>query len=85
MEGEEINLLGKGKKDGKDVVVVGEAVIRLDDASKFGLLERKMKKVVARYPGYEVIPILVTHYATENMVQGAKESGVLVIQSFEWA
>jgi hypothetical protein len=87
IEGQEINILARGKKDGKDVMVVGEAALRLDKSNrhKFAQLETKLYLVTKNYPGLTIIPIMITHYAPKNILQMAKEKGVIVVQSFEWA
>jgi hypothetical protein len=85
IQGQEINMLGKGKKDGKAVLIVGEATLRLDHRDKFAQLEENIKLVAESYPGYEIIPLVITHYARKNLLERAKEQGILVIQSFEWA
>jgi len=85
IEGKEINILGKGKKDGNEVIVVGEATLRLDTRNKFAQLQESVELVAKQYPGVAIIPIIITHYATQNVLRTAQERGVIVIQSFEWA
>lgn len=85
IKGQEINMLGKGKREGKDVIIVGEATLRLDQRDKFAQLEENTKLVAENYPGYEVIPLMITHYARKNLLELAQKQGILVIQSFEWA
>lgn len=85
IEGEEINFLAKGRKDGKEIVIVGESTLRLDDMSKFGQLEKKLKIAILHYKEIEVIPIMITHFATDPMLTKAQKTGIIVIQSFEWA
>jgi chromosome segregation ATPase len=84
--GKEINLFGRGICDGKEVLIVGEAKLRLDERSKdvFEELEEKVKAVQEEYKDLEIIRILITHYATKEFLKIAKEKQVLVIQSFEW-
>ena len=36
------------------------------------------------FPGYRVVPLLVTHYARPAVLQQAESRGVIVVQSFEW-
>ncbi len=85
IEGREINILGKGKKDGEEVTVVGEATLRLDSKNKFAQLEEHIELVAKQYPKFKIIPLLITHYATRNVLASAQEQGIIVIQSFEWA
>ncbi|ODS34303.1 MAG: hypothetical protein SCARUB_00562 [Candidatus Scalindua rubra] len=96
--GEEINIFGKAKKDGRDVLIVGEVKLRLDDRRMkrkegdiFKRLDEKVTTVMEEYKGKmeeykgkEVVRVLITHFATRGFMKKAKESGVIVVQSFEW-
>ncbi|MDI6792792.1 MAG: hypothetical protein QME81_08010, partial [bacterium] len=85
--GKEINILGKAKKDGKDILIIGEAKLRLDERRKkpnvFEELEEKVLAVKGEYKE-EVVRILITHYATKGFMKGATDKGIIVVQSFEW-
>ena len=81
--GEEINVFAKAKRNGEEVLVVGETVLRLDDHSKMGQLEKNVKAVKAEFK-QEVIPLMITHIAHPAILEKAQKKGVLVIQSFEW-
>jgi len=83
LKGEEINLFARARKDGKDVVLVGEAVLRLDDRGKLRQIKRKVDLVSEEY-GIEVVPVVVTHFATERLLEEAHKAGFLVVQTFEW-
>ncbi|MFH0775895.1 MAG: hypothetical protein V2A53_10520 [bacterium] len=85
--GKEINILGRAKRNGKDVVIVGEAKLRLDERRKkpdiFEELEEKVLAVKEEYKE-EIVRVLVTHYATKGFMAEAEQKEVIVIQSFEW-
>ncbi|MBU1345240.1 MAG: hypothetical protein KKD66_26820 [Proteobacteria bacterium] len=85
--GKEINILGRATMKGKDVVVVGEAKLRLDERRKkpdvFEELEEKVLAVKEEYKE-EVVRILISHYATKGFMEEARDKGVIVISSFEW-
>jgi len=83
LRGEEINLFARAKRDGKDVVLVGEAVLRLDDKGKLRKILRKVELVSKEY-GLEVVPLVVTHFATSRLLEEADKAGFLVVQTFEW-
>jgi hypothetical protein len=83
LEGEEINIFARGKKNEKDVLVVGEAELRLSSVGKLKQLEKKVSLVKKRYHG-ECIPLLITHFARPPVLERAKEMGIIVVQSFEW-
>ncbi len=88
--GKEINLLSRGERDGREVMIVGEAKLRLDERREgrkpnvFDELEEKVQAVQAEYGVAEVVRVLITHYATRSFLDLARERGVIVVQSFEW-
>ncbi len=65
------------------LLVVGETVLKLDDRSKMGQLEKNVK-VVEKKLNRPVVPLLITHFAHPQIFRKANEQGILVIQSFEW-
>ncbi len=79
----EINVFGKARQNGKEVYLVGEAVLKLDDRSKLKLVWDKVNVVREEFGG-EVIPIIVTHFARPDVLERAQRAGIIVIQSFEW-
>ncbi|PJF48815.1 MAG: hypothetical protein D6709_05390 [Chloroflexi bacterium] len=89
INGEEINLFGRARRNGQTVLIVGESKLRLDMRSAerqevFEQLERKVAAVREAYPGQEIMPVLITHYARPAFLQEAQARGVQVFQSFEW-
>ena len=92
IDDKEINLFGKGKRNGQDVLIVGEAKLRLDERRRkrrgrmdvFEQLEDKVKTVRKSYPDIEIVKVLLTHYATTKFLTEAQDKGVIVIQSYEW-
>ncbi len=86
--GKEINFFGKAEKDGREIYIVGEAKVRLDDAKKrgdiFKEVEEKVRAVKEEYGDVEVASLLVTHFATKGFLKKAEERGIMVVQSFEW-
>jgi len=88
--GKEINIFGRTKKNGEDLLIVGEVKLRLDERRKkkrddvFKELDEKVEAVLIEYEGEKVLKLLVTHYATKGFLKKAKEKDVVVIQSFEW-
>ena len=83
LNGEEINLFARAKRDSEEVILVGEAVLKLDDKGKLKKIERKVDIVSEEY-GMKVLPIVVTHFATSRVMEEAKKADFLVVQSFEW-
>ncbi|MBF0344273.1 MAG: hypothetical protein HQL06_08580 [Nitrospirae bacterium] len=92
IQGEEINIFAKALKDGKPVLIVGEAKLRLqvktgrgqtgDDV--FKQLTNKIKAAMTEYTDMEVVSLLVTHYVTANFLKKAAENEIIVVQSFQW-
>ena len=90
--GEEINLLGRGQRDGKEVLIVGETKLRLDErrtgrsghVAAFEQLVTKAQAVRTKYPDVEIVLLLVTHYARPDVLTQAQEQNIIVVQSFEW-
>ena len=89
INGEEINLFGRARRNGQTVLIVGESKLRLDMRSLerqdvFDQLRRKVEAVRQAYPDQEIMPVLITHYARAAFVQEAEARGVQVFQSFDW-
>jgi phosphoenolpyruvate-protein kinase (PTS system EI component) len=86
----EINIFGKGRRNGRGILIVGESKLRLDERREkkikdvFTELEDKVKAVKEEYGDVEIVKILITHYATKGFMRKAKEKGIIVVQSFEW-
>jgi len=84
----EINIFGKARRNGKEVLIVGETKTRLDERrAKKGLWEQLSKKIEAvkeMYPDIEIVPLIITHHARPGALKEAEEQGILVVQSFEW-
>ena len=84
---EEINLFGRGRRNGQEVLIVGEVKVRLEGGRREDALEQleeKARVVQEAYPGEELVLLLVTHHAHPRILQKAQERGILVVQSFEW-
>src|SRR3989304_8427196 len=74
--GKEINIFAHAEKEGKNIIIVGEAKLRLDERREkrrgekdiLEELEEKVKSVLEEYRGTEIIRVLVTHYATKGFL-----------------
>ncbi|MDT7907919.1 MAG: hypothetical protein RRA63_07740 [Candidatus Calescibacterium sp.] len=86
--GKEINIFGFGKKDGKSIIVIGEARSRIDTKEKIEEVlqdvEEKEKVVAEEYKGFDIMKIIITHFASNLSLELAKQRGVIIIQSLEW-
>jgi len=83
IDGEEVDLFGKVRRNGKEMFLVGEAVLKLDDREKLRSIWRKVETVKEEFGG-EVLPVIVTHIAHPEVLERARKAGILVVQSFEW-
>jgi hypothetical protein len=87
--GKEINIFGRGKKDGRDVLIVGETKLRIEKPDKelktlLEDFEEKIEAVKKEFGDVEIIKVFVTHFAGKNFLREAEKNGIIVIQSFEW-
>jgi len=83
LDGDEINFFAHAKKDGQDVVVVGEAELKFSSVGKMKNLKNHVS-VVQKHYSQPIIPMIITHFAMPQALAAAKKKGVIVIQSFEW-
>lgn len=83
MDGEEINLFARARKDGRDVLIVGEAELKLTSVGKLKQLEKHVALAGKKY-GIECIPLMITHFARPQVFEAAQKKGILIVQSFEW-
>ncbi len=90
--GKEINLLAEGVQNGRRVLIVGEAKSRLSIGPErarevFEELEDKIRAVLEEYKDYtpeNVVPVILTHFASRAFLEEAGKQGYIVVQSFEW-
>jgi hypothetical protein len=90
--GEEVNFLGRARRNGQQVLIVGETKLRLDERRAAGraaesvleTLARKVAAVQQAHPNETILPLLVTHFARPAFLREAEAKGVIVVQSFEW-
>ncbi len=86
--GKEINILGRAEREGREVWIVGEAKLRLDERREkrnvFDELEDTVQAVISEYGQVEIVRVLVTHYAKKGFLDLAGAKGIIVVQSFEW-
>jgi predicted nucleic acid-binding Zn-ribbon protein len=87
--GKEINIFGRGKKDGRDVLIIDETKLRIEKPDKelktlLEDFEEKIEAVKKEFGDVEIIKVFVTHFAGKNFLREAEKKGIIVIQSFEW-
>jgi len=85
IDGEEINLFARGRKNGKEVIIVGESDLRLTKVwKKIVQIERKVAVMQKNFPDVEIIKVLVTHYTKPAVAEKIKEKGIILLHSYEW-
>ena len=85
--GKEINIFAKAQKDGKEIYIIGESKLRLEEKEYHQILsdlEEKEEAVREEYGDVEIIKILVTHYAKKGFLKKAEGENLIIVQSFEW-
>jgi hypothetical protein len=79
----EINIIGRGSMaGGKDVLVIGEAKTRAEDADVEELVEKSAK--IPAGAGVERRLVLVTHFCDPGVVEHARGRGVEVFFTYEF-
>ncbi len=84
----EINIFGRARRNGKEIIVLGEAKLRLPEHKDeiiediFKELDEKIDAVKTIPKDKEIIRLFVTHYATNKFFKEAKKRDIIVIQSF---
>ncbi len=85
---EEINLFCRAQRNGREVFIVGESKLRLEDKQTqeeaFEQLERKIVAVKTEYGDVEIVPMFVTHFSKKSFLEQAEARGIIIVQSFEW-
>jgi len=81
--GEEINLFAKATRQGQEVLIVGETVLKLDDRSKLRKLANHVNGVQQVF-SQPIVPLLITHVVHPAILDLAQARGIVVVQSFEW-
>ncbi len=84
-EGEmlEVNILGKARRDGREILIVGEAKSQLSKEEVNRFLRRKLARLKGIGP--ELFPVLVTYMTTSAGVEEyVKEKGLALYYSFDF-
>lgn len=79
----EVNLFGTGKRDGKQVTIVGESKSQLSKNDIDRFLRRTVQALQEVYP--DILPVMVTHITSEpDAEEYARSLGVAVYYSYEF-
>ncbi len=79
---EEVNIIGKGKINGKEVFIIGECKTQLKkkDVDKFLSFIKKLSKYVFK----DIIGVLVTYQTSPKVKKYVKEKGIKLYFSYEF-
>ncbi|MCX7993235.1 MAG: hypothetical protein N2651_06155 [Fimbriimonadales bacterium] len=79
----EVNILGKGFRNGEPVTIVGESKIQLSVQEIDRFIRRKLKPIASRV--VNPFPVLVAHMVSSTkVIPHAKEKGIAVYLSYEF-
>ena len=95
VNGKEINILGKARWNGEELLIVGESKTQLDRPHRKKRGKGKLKDVWEQLPekvaavkdansGVKIILLIVIHYAQSSVAWQAEKEGIIVVRSFEW-
>ena len=81
----EINIIGRGKRNGKEVIIIGEGKVQLSKNKVREFVRKKLRRVEGVFRE-ELFPILVTHMISEPDVEEfAKSQGIKkIFYSYEF-
>jgi len=79
----EVNILGKGERDGKEVLIVGESKSQLSAKYIDEFIRKKLNRLQGIHPN--LFPVLVTHMVSSSAVKRyAKEKGLALYFSYQF-
>ena len=79
----EVNILGRGKRNGNEVTIIGESKSQLSKNDIDRFIRRKLKRLEGIFE--DIFPLLITHMTTGNDVENyAKERGLAVYYSYDF-
>lgn len=79
----EVNILGEGQQDGKELVIIGESKGQLSKNDVDAFIRRRLHRLEGVFK--DVFSILVTHMTTDPEVEEyAKEKGIALYYSYDF-
>lgn len=79
----EVNIYGKGRENGREVVILGESKIQLSANNIDRFINRRLKPLRPQFEN--VLPVLITHMiSSEPVVAYAKEHGIALYYSYQF-
>ena len=79
----EVNIYGKGRENGREVVILGESKIQLSANNIDRFINRRLKPLRPQFEN--VLPVLITHMiSSEPVAAYAKEHGIALYYSYQF-
>lgn len=79
----EVNILGTGARNGKELTIVGESKSQLSKNGVDDFIRKKLRRLEGVFPG--VFPVLVTYMVTEPDVEDyVREKGIALYYSYDF-
>jgi len=79
----EVNIYGKGRENGREVVILGESKIQLSANHIERFINRRLKPLRPQFEN--VLPVLITHMiSSEPVAAYAKEHGIALYYSYQF-
>ena len=79
----EVNIYGKGRKNGREVVILGESKSQLSANHIDRFIDRRLKHLRPQFE--HVLPVLVTHMiSSEPVAAYAKKHGIALYYSYQF-
>ena len=80
----EINILGKGKLNGREITIIGECKSQLSKNDVDNFIRKKLEKVKQVIKG-EIFPLIVTHMISQKDVEGyTREKRITLYYSYDF-
>ncbi|MCS7180296.1 MAG: chordopoxvirus fusion protein, partial [bacterium] len=79
---EEINIYGKGKKDGEEIYIIGEAKTHLK-LKDIDIFKKRLERINKSIP-YKKFSLFVVHSCSPKILKYAEENGFFVFFSYEF-
>ena len=79
----EVNILGKARKDGRTLTIIGESKARLSKKQVNEFIKKRLKRFEGLYG--EVLPVMVAHMVSEPDVEDyAASKGIILYLSYDF-
>ena len=79
----EINIIGKGKRNGSKIIIIGESKSQLSKNNVDAFIKRKLNRLSGIF-NEEIFPLLITYMiSSPDVEEYAKEKGITLYYSYD--